>query len=128
MLTAAVRGKNTNIVGVVLSVAQLSDSPSTASLSPNIRNALTLAVASGNAEMVDLVAVFHPPEEGDFYVTLFLALEDGLETAAAEGALAMVWSLWEISPCQTDCKRGYSYLERVVQVAFEYEYGHSVGS
>ena len=55
--------------------------------------AFQLAVASGSAEMVDLVAEKYPPRHN---AKTYEDIKDGVEQAAAVGALAMMQRLWRI--------------------------------
>ena len=55
--------------------------------------AFQLAVASGSAEMVDLIAEWYPPGHN---TETYEGIKDGVDQAAAVGALAMMQGLWRI--------------------------------
>ena len=85
LLEAAVRGNNTTIVENVLE--QYFDHDSTWDF-PRDKDAYKLAVASGNAEMVGIVAAYVPHvDEG--------VTSDGLRQAAEVGDLGMAKVLWD---------------------------------
>ncbi|CAN0004066.1 unnamed protein product, partial [Ectocarpus sp. 12 AP-2014] len=89
VLSAAVRGRNTDIVQAVL------DNPDC----PVEKDALELAIASGSVEMTQLVGSKYEFPKDDWKRT---AVVDGLFKAASDGSLAMVQCLWEWVPGHED--------------------------
>ena len=85
--------------------------------------AFQLAVASGSAEMVDLVAEKYPPGHN---AKTYEDIKDGVEQAAAVGALAMMQKLWRIGVQFGGEEENITLLESAAQIAI-YN-GHTVVS
>ena len=85
--------------------------------------AFQLAVASGSAEMVDLVAEKYPPGHN---AKTYEDIKDGVEQAAAVGALAMMQRLWRIGVQFGGEEENITLLESAAQIAI-YN-GHTVVS
>ena len=85
--------------------------------------AFQLAVASGSAEMVDLIAEWYPPGHN---AETYEGIKDGVDQAAAVGALAMMQRLWRIGVEFGGEEENIALLESAAQIAI-YN-GHSVVS
>ena len=85
--------------------------------------AFQLAVASGSAEMVDLIVEWYPPGHN---AETYEGIKDGVDQAAAVGALAMMQRLWRIGAEFGKEEENITLLESAAQIAI-YN-GHSVVS
>ena len=85
--------------------------------------AFQLAVASGSAEMVDLIAEWYPPGHN---AETYEGIKDGVDQAAPVGALAMMQRLWITGVEFGGEEENITLLESAAQISI-YN-GHSVVS
>ena len=76
--------------------------------------AFQLAVASGSAEMVDLIAEWYPPGHS---AETYEGIKDGVDQAAAVGALAMMQRLWRIGVEFDGEEENITLLESAAQIS-----------
>ena len=85
--------------------------------------AFQVAVASGSAEMVDLIAEWYPPGHK---AETYEGIKDGVDHAGVVGALAMMQRLWRIGVEFGGEEENITLLESAAQIAI-YN-GHSMVS